>query len=198
MLNQVYATKLSMSQAFKEGKRIPLTILSVETHTVSGSRTDDKNGYQAQVISLGEKTKKGKTTPKHIKEVRTSIELEKNSIVNLEEILTPGTIVNVTAKSKGKGFAGVMKRHGFAGGPRTHGQSDRQRAPGSIGRGTIPGRVIKGTKMAGRMGNENVCIRNLEIFSYDKDKGILQITGAIPGSRGALTKISIIKQTSNQ
>ncbi len=187
-----------MSQAFSEGKRIPLTALSVDSHTVTGNRTEDKNGYQSLVLSLGTKTKKGKSTPKSIKEVRTKQEIENQTIINLAEILTPGTIVNVTSSSKGKGFAGVMKRHGFGGGPRTHGQSDRERAPGSIGRGTIPGRVIKGTRMAGRMGGKNVCIRNLRIFSFDQQTNILKITGAIPGGRGALAKISIIKHIPDQ
>lgn len=198
MLNQVYATKQSMTQAFEQGKRIPLTVLTVETHTVSGKRTVDKNGYQSLVLSIGQKTKKGKTLPKSLKEVKTSEELDLSTTLNLAEILTPGTIINVTASSKGKGFAGVMKRHGFGGGPRTHGQSDRERAPGSIGRGTIPGRVIKGTRMAGRMGGENVCIRNLRIFSFDQETNTLKITGAIPGGRGSFAKISIIKHVANQ
>lgn len=198
MLNQVYANKLSMSQTFQEGKRIPLTILTVDTHTVSGQRTADKNGYQSLVLSIGQKTKKGKTIAKNIKEVRTLEELAQNTQINLAEILIPGSIINVTAISKGKGFAGVMKRHGFGGGPRTHGQSDRGRAPGSIGRGTIPGRVIKGTRMAGRMGGENVCIKNLRIHSFDPETNTLKITGAIPGGRGSLAKITLIKQSQNQ
>lgn len=198
MLNQVYANKLSMSQAFSEGKRIPLTVLAVDSHTVTGNRTAEKNGYQSLVLSLGSKTKKGKTSPKSVKEVRTAEEIENQTVINLAEILTPGTLINVTAISKGKGFAGVMKRHNFAGGPRTHGQSDRERAPGSIGRGTIPGRVIKGTRMAGRMGGENVCIRNLRVFSFDPETNTLKVTGAIPGGRGALAKISIIKHVANQ
>lgn len=198
MLNQVYATKQSMTQAFEQGKRIPLTVLTVDTHTVSGIRTVDKNGYQSLVLSIGQKTKKGKTSPKSLKEVKTTEEIETNTTLNLAEILTPGSIINVTSISKGKGFAGVMKRHGFAGGPRTHGQSDRERAPGSIGRGTIPGRVIKGTRMAGRMGGENVCIRNLRVFSFDPETNTLKITGAIPGGRGAFAKINIIKHVVNQ
>ncbi len=198
MLNQVYANKLSMSQAFSEGKRIPLTILSVDTHTVLSKQTADKNGYQSIAFGLGSKTKKGKTAPKRIKEIRTTDELDNGSVLNLSEILVPGTVISVTAESKGKGFTGVMKRWGFAGGPRTHGQSDRERAPGSIGRGTIPGRVIKGTKMAGRMGNVNVCIENLRVFSFDPETNILKVTGAIPGGRGALAKITVTKQVNNQ
>lgn len=198
MLNQVYANKMSMSQAFSEGKRIPLTVLSIDPHTVLGTKTAEKDGYTSVIMGLGTKTKKGKTSAKKVKEIITSESMEKDSQLNLAEILLPGTVVNVTAASKGKGFAGVMKRWGFAGGPRTHGQSDRGRAPGSIGRGTTPGRVLPGTHMAGRMGNTNVCIRNLRVFSFDPETNILKITGAIPGGRGALAKITVTKLAENK
>jgi len=130
-------------------------------------------------------------TPKIIREA--SIEEAEN--FSLAELLVPGATVNVTAVSKGKGTSGVIKRWHFHGGPRTHGQSDRERAPGSIGRGTTPGRVVKGKHMAGHMGNENVTIENLKIHSFDAATGILQITGALPGSRGALAKITITKES---
>lgn len=198
MLNQVYANKVSMSQAFEEGKRIPLTVLTVDSHTVISHKTVEKDGYESVVFALGSKTKKGKTSPKLLKEIKSEDALEVNSIVDLATILTPGSIIDVTSISKGKGFSGVMKRWNFAGGPRTHGQSDRQRHPGSIGRGTTPGRVLPGMHMAGRMGNTNTCIRNLHIHSFDPATNILKISGAIPGGRGALAKITITKQVSNQ
>ena len=91
--------------------------------------------------------------------------------------------------SKGKGFAGVMKRHGFRGGPRTHGQSDRARAPGSIGPGTTPGRVYKGTRMAGRMGNERVTVKALEVVQADPERNLLVIKGSVPGPNGGLVMI---------
>jgi large subunit ribosomal protein L3 len=100
-----------------------------------------------------------------------------------------GEEVDVIGTSKGKGFAGVMKRHGFAGGQRTHGQSDRQRAPGSIGAGTTPGRVLKGTRMAGRMGNERVTIKKLEVLQADPARNLLVIRGSIPGPNGGLVMI---------
>lgn len=193
MLNQVYATKSHMTQAFSEGKRIPLTVLTVDPHTVIRTKTEVKDGYSTVVFGLGTKTKKGKTSSKNIKEIYSEEALESGSQINLSEILVPGSTINVTSDSKGKGFTGVMKRWGFAGGPRTHGQSDRGRAPGSIGRGTTPGRVLPGTHMAGRMGNASTCIRNLTIFSFDPETNILKITGAIPGGRGALAKVSITK-----
>jgi large subunit ribosomal protein L3 len=198
MNKQVYATKQSMTQTFVEGKRIPLTVLTVDPHVVISSKTIEKDGYEATVLGIGNKKKSNKpmagflkkvgvgVTPKLIREID-----EVTTEINLAEILVPGSIVNVTAASKGKGTAGVMKRWGFAGGPRTHGQSDRGRAPGSIARGTTPGRVVKGKHMAGHMGDVNVTVENLKIHSFDATTGILQITGAIPGARGAVTKITI-------
>lgn len=207
MLNQVYANKSHMTQTFIEGKRIPLTVLTVDPHVVIKNKTVDSDGYSSAVLGLGSKKKGANkplanslsklgitSTPKKIREIRSTDTFEANSTINLEEILVPGTIVNVTAISKGKGTSGVMKRWGFSGGPRTHGQSDRGRAPGSISRGTTPGRVVKGKHMAGHMGDENVCVRNLKVHSFDPATGILKITGAIAGGRGALAKISIIKQ----
>jgi len=189
-----------MSQAFVEGKRIPLTVLTVDPHVFIVEKTIDKDGYEASVLGIGTKKKANKPlsgflkkaglgiTPRIIREVNAQ-ELQS---YNLAEILVPGSIVNATATSKGKGTSGVVKRWGMHGGPRTHGQSDRERAPGSIGRGTTPGRVVKGKHMAGHMGGENVTIENLKIHSFDAATGILQITGAIPGGRGAITKITII------
>ncbi|MCH7786782.1 MAG: 50S ribosomal protein L3, partial [Chloroflexi bacterium] len=103
-----------------------------------------------------------------------------------------GEIVDATGLTKGRGFAGGVKRHGFHGGPKTHGQSDRHRAPGSIGAGTTPGRVLKGLKMAGHMGNNRVTIRNLEIISVDQERNLLFIKGAVPGARNSLL---IIRKT---
>lgn len=108
------------------------------------------------------------------------------TLIKFEELpkdLTPGTPVRVTGVSKGKGFAGVMKRWGFAGGPATHGQSDRERAPGSIGGTTTPGRVYKGKKMAGRMGGKKTTVQGLLVVEVDPGKKIVKISGAIPGPR---------------
>jgi len=185
MLNQVYANKKSMTQAFSEGKRIPLTVLTVSPHVVVRNKTVAQDGYAAIVLAVG---------PKKTHEIHTEEVLEPKSEINLAELLVPGTTVSVMATSKGKGTAGVMKRWGMHGGPRTHGQSDRERAPGSIGRGTTPGRVLPGKHMAGRMGNTNTFVRNLKIHSYDSATGLLQITGCISGCRGALALITITNQ----
>ena len=101
-------------------------------------------------------------------------------------IFVVGDKVDVTGTSKGKGFAGTVKRHHFRGGPKTHGQSDRWRAPGSIGAGSTPGKVFKGTRMAGRMGNQRVTVQNLRIALVDLDKNILGIRGAVPGGKNGL------------
>ena len=105
-------------------------------------------------------------------------------------IFSEGDLVNATGFSKGKGFAGGVKRHGFRGGPKTHGQSDRHRAPGSIGAGSTPGRVIKGLKMAGHLGDSRVTVRNLEVVRSDSEKHVLFVKGSVPGSRNSLVLIS--------
>jgi large subunit ribosomal protein L3 len=104
--------------------------------------------------------------------------------------LAVGDMVKVSGKSKGKGFAGVVKRHGFAGGPKTHGQSDRHRAPGAIGSTTTPGRVYKGKRMAGHMGNVTVTVKNLQVIASKPEENLLLIKGLVPGAKGSLLKIS--------
>jgi large subunit ribosomal protein L3 len=104
-------------------------------------------------------------------------------------IFQPGQIIDVTGKSKGRGFQGVVKRHGFSGGPRTHGQSDRWRAPGSIGAGTTPGRVWKNTRMAGRMGNRRVTVQNLQVVEILPDRHLLLVRGSVPGAKNSLIMV---------
>ncbi|KKT36271.1 MAG: 50S ribosomal protein L3 [Candidatus Collierbacteria bacterium GW2011_GWA1_44_12] len=196
-----------MTQTFAEGKRVPLTVLTVGRHVVLGNKTQEKDGYTAQILGVDSRKKTANKplanflkkvgldfTPKNIREVRTEETAEAKSEINLAEVLTVGSTVSVTSVSKGKGTAGVMKRYGFHGGPRTHGQSDRARAPGSIGRGTTPGRVLKGKKMAGHMGSENIYISNLTIHSFDAATGKLAVTGPLPGSRGTLVRLTVTKK----
>ena len=204
MLNKIYATKDRQTQTFVEGKRVPLTVLKVEQHIALNAKTTDKDGYSAQIVGIGSTTKtKNKPLsgffkkiglemiPRIIREIRSEETAESKSAVNIAEILVPGTLVMVTATSKGKGTAGVMKRHGFHGGNRTHGQSDRSRAPGSIARGTPPGRIVKGKRMAGHMGSENIAVRNLKVHSFDAETGKLEVTGLIPGAKGTLASIIV-------
>jgi len=208
MIKQIYATKLSMSQVFLEGKRVPVTLLKVPTHTVLDHRTSEANGYKSTIFAIGKKKKpankpllgllkksKIKFSPKILKEIKTN---KKNDLplgdqVDLEKILVPGSTISVTGISKGKGFTGTIKRWNFSTGPRTHGQSDRRRAPGSIGRGTTPGRVLPGKKMAGRHGNQAINLTNLKIVSFNKESGDLSISGLVPGARNSLVKITITK-----
>jgi large subunit ribosomal protein L3 len=110
--------------------------------------------------------------------------------IKVGEVFVVGDKVNVSGTSKGKGFAGVVKRWGFAGGPRTHGQSDRERAPGSIGQTTTPGRVYKGKKMAGRMGHKRVTVKGLKVVEVNPEKNLLVISGLVPGAKGSLVLIS--------
>ncbi|HEY4711331.1 MAG TPA: 50S ribosomal protein L3, partial [Dehalococcoidia bacterium] len=107
--------------------------------------------------------------------------------------LKRGDLVNVTGLSKGKGFAGVVKRYHFAGGPKTHGQTDRHRAPGSIGSTTFPGRVLKGKHMAGHMGNRRVAARNLEVIQADPERNLLLVKGVVPGANGGLLVIEKVR-----
>ena len=164
-----------MTQAFVQGKRIPLTVLTVSPHVVVTNKTVDRDGYSAVVLAVG---------PKKLHEVLTEEVLEPKSEINLSELLVPGTIVDAMSKSKGKGTSGVMKRWGMHGGPRTHGQSDRLRAPGAIGSGTTPGRVYKGKKMAGHMGDRRVTTLNMVVVRVDTDRQLLLVRGAVPGCKG--------------
>jgi large subunit ribosomal protein L3 len=117
-----------------------------------------------------------------------SSELAVGQQINVD-IFAPGEFVDVIGKSKGRGFAGVIKRHGFGGGDRTHGQSDRMRAPGSIGGGTTPGRVYKGQKMSGHMGNVRITVKNLEVVQVDLERNLLIVKGAVPGGPNSLLTV---------
>jgi len=206
MTNQVYATKVKMSQTFVSGKRVPLTELKLKTHTVIGLKTIDKHGYSAYVLGIGTASKASKpisgmlksisseNIPAKIVEIRMdNPSIKPGEVLDLSSILTPGTTIQASSAVKGMGFTGVVKRWGFHGGPRTHGQSDRLRAPGSIGRGTTPGRVLPGKKMAGRHGNFVKTIRNLKVVSFEKETGILKISGSVPGAKNTSVKITITK-----
>lgn len=195
-MQALIGAKKSQSQKFLEnGMRIPVTLIDVKDNRVIAVMTQDKNKYQAIQLGFGIKKNASRAevghakrvnlekAPKFLKEVRIlddSTLPEAGAIINPGEVFQPGDIVDVTGTSKGKGFAGVVKRHGFHGGPKTHGQSDRHRAPGAIGQGTTPGRVYKGKRMAGRMGNENVTIRNLKVIDVTAD-GVLVVKGLVPG-----------------
>ena len=153
---------------------------------------------QSLANQIGNQITKSTNFPRYIREVRVEKEPEFKigDEIKVSDIFRPGDVVAVTGISKGKGFAGVVKRHHFHGGPRTHGQSDRERAPGSIGQTTTPGRVYKGKRMAGRMGGEQVTVKNLHIISVNAESGEIEISGQIPGNPGSLVSIKKIKSGS--
>ena len=192
-----------MGQTFVEGRRVPVTKVVAGPCVVTQIKKEDKDGYWAVQLGFGEKRIKNvtrpmqghlrgvikeKKAPRFLREIRLENEptFKVGDIVSASEIFKVGDIIQVTGTSKGKGFAGVVKRWHFAGGPRTHGQSDRERAPGSIGQTTTPGRVLKGKKMAGRMGGERVTLKNLQIVSVNPETNEVEISGPVPGVTGGL------------
>lgn len=203
-MKAIIGKKLNMSQTFTpDGRAVPVTRIKAGPVTVTALRNPEKDGYLAVQVGFGAKKthtkplqghlKASKSTPAIIREFRLakSESLNVGDQLKITDIFRKGEVVDVTATSKGKGFAGVVKRHGFHGGPKTHGQSDRHRAPGSIGAGTTPGRVLKGKKMAGRMGGEQVTTQGLEVIAIEAAEDILVLKGAIPGPTGSI--LSIVK-----
>jgi large subunit ribosomal protein L3 len=206
MIQTLLGIKGEMSQGYdSRGRRTGVTKIVVSPNVVTQVKTTEgKDGYNAIQLALGTKKSVRKPQMGHfqkanapqnlrfVKEIRSDdiSDLSLGKEVKVTEIFKIGDIVKVTGISKGKGFQGGMKRHGFHGGPKTHGQSDRHRAPGSIGTGTTPGRVLKGKKMAGHMGSDTVSVKNLEIVGLDRGNNILLVKGGIPGSKGAMVKIT--------
>lgn len=208
MINTLLGKKIDQSQRFlSSGQRIPITEINVSQNFVVRVKTQEKDKYTALQLGFGSRKHAGKTllgqirgaglktTPQFFREVRLSLaqgdQMPKvGDLFRASDVFKPGDIVDVLGISKGKGFAGVVKRHHFKGGPRTHGQSDRERAPGSIGQTTTPGRVYKGKRMAGRMGHERVTIRNLKIV--DVSDTALFIKGLVPGPKNSLIMVKKI------
>ena len=202
MTEGIIGKKLGMTQVFKEGgKAEAVTAIEAGPCTVAQVKTSAKDGYDAAKLGFGE-VKSPKTTRRGRKKEKESVKfkyLREFKVDNIESIepgqkfdvslFKVGDLVNVTGISKGKGFAGTVKRHNFAGGPKTHGQSDRHRAPGSIGMCTTPGRVLKGMRMAGHMGSKQVTVCNLEVFQADPERNLLLLRGAVPGMKNSLLLI---------
>ena len=197
----ILGTKLGMTQVFDESNRIvPVTVVQAGPCVVTQVRTQEKDGYQAVQFAFGaidprkvnkpetgHFTKAGLTPRRVLAELRTNDAGEYTVGQEITaEVFAGGAVVDVTGTSKGKGFAGVMKRHGFKGLGAGHGVQRKHRSPGSIGACATPGRVFKGVRMAGRMGHVRVTTQNLTVHRVDADSGLLLIKGAIPGPKGSL------------
>jgi large subunit ribosomal protein L3 len=198
----ILGTKLGMTQVFDEANRIvPVTVVKAGPCVVTQVRTQEKDGYQAVQLAFGaidprkvnkpesgHFTKAGVTPRRVLAELRTvdAGEYEVGQEIKAEDVFAGGQVVDVTGTSKGKGFAGVMKRHGFKGLGAGHGVQRKHRSPGSIGACATPGRVFKGVRMAGRMGHVRVTTQNLTVHRVDAESGLLLIKGAVPGPKGGL------------
>jgi len=195
----IIGKKIGMTQLFLEsGECVPATAIQAGPCVVTQVKTLEKDGYEAVQLGFGESKRLTKAQKGHIG--------DKGSFPMLHEfrapagaaelgdridvgILSPGDVLKVTGRSKGRGFAGGVKRYHFRGGPKTHGQSDRHRAPGSVGAGTFTGRVLKWKKMAGHMGSETVTQLNLKVVSVDVERNLLLVRGAVPGANGGVVFI---------
>jgi len=197
-------TKLGMTQVWDdEGRVIPVTVVQVDTNVVTQVRSADKDGYEAVQLAFGAVDPRRVTDPlkghfeaagvtprRHVAEVRTADAADYSLGQELTaEVFEGGQKVDVTGTTKGKGTAGVMKRHGFAGVGASHGAHRNHRKPGSIGGASTPSRVFRGLKMAGRMGNARKTVQNLTVHSVDAEKGLLLVKGAVPGNKGGVVLI---------
>jgi large subunit ribosomal protein L3 len=208
MFPGIIGKKIGMTQLFQEsGEAVAVTAIQAGPSVVTQIKSRDRDGYDAvQVGFIEDKVKqsqlsspekghlRGLENVRYLREFRTD---DISSVKRGDKVdvgfLKHGDLVNVTGLSKGRGFAGVVKRHHFAGGPKTHGQTDRHRAPGSIGATTFPGRVLKGKRMAGHMGNRGVTARNIEVMQADPERNLLLVKGTVPGANGGLLIIEKVR-----
>lgn len=204
-LNTLYAFKVGMSSVYDEsGASVPVTVLRYEPWIVSQLKTEDTDGYQSVQVACSPKraTRSSQAEKGHLKKAgfENGAHFVKECRQELPEGVTvgqkvsinslvSGDLVKVTARSKGRGFAGTMKRFDFGGGPASHG-SGFHRRPGSAGNRTWPGRVIPGKRMPGHYGNENITVRNLKVVEVIEDESVVLVKGAIPGSRNTLVKLT--------
>ena len=197
----ILGTKLGMTQVFDENNRVvPVTVVKAGPNVVTQIRTEERDGYSAVQLAFGaidprkvnkptsgQFAKAGVTPRRHVVELRVADTSEYEVGQELTaEVFEDGAYVDVTGPSKGKGFAGTMKRHGFAGQGASHGAQAVHRRPGSIGGCATPGRVFKGMRMSGRMGSDRITTQNLSVHKVDAENGLLLIKGAIPGRKGGL------------
>ncbi len=196
--------KVGMTQVFDDSEKlIPLTVVEAGPCPVVQVKTEESDGYSALKVAFGAVKELRLTKPEHgvfeksgvaarkmLKEFRVDGQPEQDVGDELNvSLFEAGEVVDVSGRSKGKGFAGTVKRHNFAGGPKTHGQSDRHRAPGSIGQSSQPSKVMKGIRMSGHMGDRNITARGLTVFGVDVERNLLLIKGAVPGGNGSTVVI---------
>jgi len=200
MLQSIIGRKLGMTQLFsQDGRAEAITAIEAGPCGVIQVKDQARDGYTAVQLGFGEARRVNSPRQGHLRDTGQFQHLREFRVDEAEGIevgsridvslFNIGDLVDVTGVSKGKGFAGVVKRHHFAGGPKTHGQSDRHRAPGSIGATTSPGRVLKGKRMAGHMGNNRATVCHLEVFRVDTERNLLLVRGAVPGARDGLLLI---------
>jgi len=197
MRTGVIAKKVGMTRLFQaDGRHVPVTVLQMESVQVVGRREADRDGYTAVQLGTDEKQRLSKPRAGQLgdlpslgtlREFRVDdvSEYEVGQTLAVADVFAEGDLVDVSGVSKGKGFAGHVKRHHFGRGPTTHG-SDHHREPGSIGPGTTPGRVYKGVRMAGHMGDEQVTTKKVRVVRADAEKNLLLVKGSLPGARGSL------------
>jgi large subunit ribosomal protein L3 len=201
----ILGKKIGMTSIFNaEGDLVTVTVIQAGPCKVVSFREKEKDGYSAVVIGFEERKEKHTTKPvlgqfkkNNLSPLRTVKEFRNFDAGSLKigdeiktDIFKEGDIIKVSGKSKGKGFQGVMRRHNFGGvGGTTHGQSDRLRAPGSIGASSYPSRVFKGQRMAGRMGFENVTVRNLKVIKIIPEDNLIMVKGAVPGSINSIVEL---------
>ncbi len=191
--------KVGITQIFQsDGTMIPVSVVAVEPNVVTRLRTADRDGYAAVQLGTGRTRTVTKPVAGQLRDLPTVSTLREFRVDDVDEytvgqeigvdVFAPGDLVDVTGVSKGKGFAGHIKRHHFRRGPKSHG-SDHHREPGSIGPGTTPGRVYKGSRMAGHLGHERSTIKKLQVVQADSDRNLLVIKGSLPGARGSLVLV---------
>jgi large subunit ribosomal protein L3 len=199
----IVGEKVGMSQKWVDDKVVPVTVLRVEPMRVVQVKTPERDGYSALQVTYGHRdaSKLNKPAAGHFAKVSVDpgkrlIEVRLDDVDGYQvgqeiqvDVLAAGTKVDVTAVSKGKGFAGTMKRHNFSGQGASHGNHKKHRAPGSIGAASFPGRVFKGVRMAGHLGHEQVTTLNLEVVEADPERNLLLVKGSVPGPRGGVVVV---------
>jgi large subunit ribosomal protein L3 len=200
----ILGTKLGMTQIFTDDSRaVPVTVIQAGPCVVTQVKTTERDGYEAVQLAFGEIPRGKATRPSSghfkaadVKPMRHLVELRTDETATYQpgqritvDIFQPGERADVVGVSKGKGFAGPMKRHNFGGLPGSHGTERKHRSPGAIGACATPSRVFKGTRMAGQMGNERVTVLNLQVVESDPERNLLLLRGAVPGPNGGLVMV---------